>query len=242
LPVELEKILKPTDPQEKKVDVVQVDVLDGDSSNVSLCTATEPITLLINREGKTIGKQYDDAKGLVRITATHDGSGGVKLKVVPLIQHGPTKKAFGAAQGGQFQPQEFIVKDGQAEDPFRDISATVTLKPGQVLAIGGKADSALSLGGFLFSQIDSTNEKSEQRVVLVWAQPSAGIPENAAPARSFLNWAEKPKNAPAKLKLPFVKVTELPKVDAPAEPEATKAKSKDSKSTTPTSLETKGKA
>jgi hypothetical protein len=197
LPVEIEKVLNPPPPGQK-VDTVQIDLPEGDSTNVALCTATEPVTLLLNREGKTFGKDYQDAKGFLRITATHDGAGGVKLKIVPLIQHGPIKKGYAAAPTGPFQPQEFIMKDGQAEEPFRELTATVSLRPGQILAIGGRADAGLSLGGFLFTQAEPANDKVEQRVVLLWAQPAAAIPADEPPGRSFFRRGDKAKKTDAK--------------------------------------------
>ncbi len=196
LPVEIEKVLNPPPPGQK-VDTVQIDLPEGDSTNVALSSAVEPVTLLLNREGKTFGKDYQDAKGFLRITATHDGAGGVKLKIVPLIQHGPRKKGFTAAPTGPFSPQEFIMKDGQAEEPFRDISATVALKPGQVLAIGGRPEAGLSLGGFLFTQAESTNDKVEQRVVLLWAQPTAAIAAENPSGRPFFRRGDRAKGKKA---------------------------------------------
>jgi len=196
LPVEIEKVLNPPPPS-RKVEIVQVDLPNEDSMNVALASSVEPVTLLLNREGKTFGKDYQDAKGFLRITATHDSAGGVKLKIVPLIQHGPVKKGYSAAPNGPFQPHEFMMKDGQAEEPFRDVTATVALLPGQVLAIGGRGEPGLSLGGFLFNQADVKDEKVEQRVVLIWAQPTAAIAADDGPNRSFLRRGAKDKDKKA---------------------------------------------
>ncbi len=192
LPVDVEKVLNPP-PNEKKPETVQVDLPDGDSTNVALATATEPITLLISREGKTFGKDYDDAKGFLRIVATQDGDGGVKVKIVPLIQYGPTRQGYTAAPAGPFQPQEFVMSKGQAEESFRELAATVTLRPGQVLAIGGKGEPGLSLGGFLFNKTDSTNDKVEQHVVLITAQPTAVVPDPSGTRGFFRRDPDKQK-------------------------------------------------
>ena len=92
-----------------------------------------------------------------------------------------------------------MMKDGQAEEAFRELASSVTIQPGQVLAIGGRPDPGLSLGGFLFNQADSQNEKTQQRVLLVWAQAELGGASSKRPAvRSFAGLTATRKTAARK--------------------------------------------
>jgi len=183
LPVEVQGVLEPPPPA-KKVDIVSIDQPDGESTAIDLAAVPGAMTLLLNRDGRTYGKDYDDAKGLLRLTATHDDAGGVKLKLVPEIRHGPMTKGYAVAPSGPFQPQEFMIKEGQAEESFRDLAITVTIRPGQVVAIGGRGE-ARGLGGFLFTRADTPADHAEQRVVLIWAQPGPTLDAPEARRRLF---------------------------------------------------------
>ena len=181
LPPEIDAVLNPPPPG-KKVDIVSIDLPDGEQTDVELSKAVEPLTLLLNRDGRTFGKDYQDAKGFLRVTASHNGLGGVRLNVVPEIHHGPNRQGYAAAPSASpFQPQEFMVTNGQAAESFRDLAATVDLKPGQILAIGSRTDMTRGLGGFLFTRAEG--DRVQQHVVLIWAQPTASITAASNPVR-----------------------------------------------------------
>jgi hypothetical protein len=186
LPIEIEAVLNPPPPGQK-VQVVSIDQPDGEPTSIDLSAAAATTTLLINRDGRAFGKDYDDAKGLLRVTAVHDASGLVRLKVVPEIHHGPKKKGYvSAPAAGPFQPREFMMKEGQTEETFRELAATLTVRPGQVVAIGGRGDSTRGLGGFLFTHLEPNSDRVEQRVVLIWAQPGATVPQ-PSPSRGLFS-------------------------------------------------------
>ena len=65
LPVEVEAVLNPPPPGQK-VQVVSIDQPDGEPTSIDLSAASATTTLLLNRDGRTFGKDYDDAKGLLR--------------------------------------------------------------------------------------------------------------------------------------------------------------------------------
>ena len=188
LPVEITKLLDP-DPPAKKPEVVEVEQPDGEPYLLDLAASSESATLLVSRDGRASGKDYKDAKGLIRVTAVREGDGGaVRVKLVPEIRHGPMQNGFGPPPGGsQFQPKEFVVNRGQAEETFRDLAATVTLAPGQILVVGGRGDSARGLGGFLFTRPEPNSDRVEQRLVLIWARPGTALarPETAAGGHGF---------------------------------------------------------
>ncbi len=202
LPMEISKLLDP-EPSTKKPEVVEVEQPDGQPYLLDLAAASESVTLLVSRDGRASGKDYKDAKGLIRVTAAcDDSSGSVRVKLVPEIRHGPVLNGYGAAPGtGPFQPKEFVVTRGQAEETFRDLAATVTLAPGQVLVVGGRGDSARGLGGFLFTRPEPNSDRVEQRLVLIWARPGTALATNATPTgspglRIFGSRDDGPKKAP----------------------------------------------
>jgi hypothetical protein len=189
LPMEVSAAMNP-EPPGKKADVVEIDQPDGEPTDVDLAPAVAKVTLLLARDGRTVGKDYDDARGLLRVIASRDGvpEGKIRLRLVPEIRHGPVQHGFGAAPtSGPFQPKEFVVKDGQAEEQFRDLAASVDLRPGQVLVVGARGDSARGLGGFLFHGTEPGGERPAQRLVLIWAQPGSSLahPEPAQGGQGF---------------------------------------------------------
>jgi hypothetical protein len=184
LPMEIAKLLEP-EPPTKKPEVVEVEQPDGQPYLLDLAAASESVTLLVSRDGRASGKDYKDAKGLIRVTASGDDGGSVRVKLVPEIRHGPVLNGYGAAPGtGPFQPKEFVATRGQAEETFRDLAATVSLAPGQVLVIGGRGDSARGLGGFLFTRPEPNSDRVEQRLVLIWARPGTALATTVKPTGS----------------------------------------------------------
>jgi hypothetical protein len=173
LPMEVTAAMNP-EPPGKKVDVVEIDQPDGEPTAIDLAAPVPRVTLLLARDGRTVGKDYADARGLLRVFASRDEAspGATRLRLVPEIRHGPVQHGFGAAPtSGPFQPKEFVVKNGQAEEQLRDLAATVSIRPGQVLVVGARGDSARGLGGFLFHGTEADGDRPAQRLVLIWAQP-----------------------------------------------------------------------
>ncbi len=204
LPIEVEAVMNPKPPGQK-VDIVQINLPDGETTDVALSTRIEPVTLFLNRGGQASGKDYQDAKGMLRVTADHESPGTIRLRIVPEIHHGPMKQGYAAAPtSGPYGPKEFMIKNGQAEESLRDLAATVTVRPGQVVAIGARSDVGHDLGGFLFTQAESNSDRVLQRVVLIWAEPAGGInPIGSSTAdRSALAFGPN-ATAPAKLKGPM---------------------------------------
>ena len=174
LPVETEAAMN--EPPPNRVDPVHIELPDGDPAQVRLVSSSEPITLLLTRDGRTFGKDYADAVGIIRVSAVQDGAGALTLKITPEIHHGPVKKEFAAAPtSGTIAPQEFILKTGQQEEHFRDLTASVLVKPGQVVLIGGRPESGRDIGAFLFTEAESNSDRVKQKVLLVWANPNGAF-------------------------------------------------------------------
>lgn len=180
LPVETEAMMSESEPRATRVDPVLFDLPDGDPTEINLVSKTEPITLLLTREGRSMGKDYSDARGVIRVTATQDGAGAVNLKLTPEIHYGPVTKEFTPTPtNGALSPSEFMMKTGQQVEHFRDLAVTVTLKPGQVAVVGGRSDAGngngRDLGSFLFTEAEEKSDRTKQKVLLIWANPYGGL-------------------------------------------------------------------
>lgn len=186
LPHDVDAILKATGPQ--KVEPAEFERDDGDFAMIAMGNAVSEVSLLLNREGRAFGKPYRDANGWFRVTASQEGLTAVKLRFVPEIHHGPMRRSYGALPtGSPYMPQEFMQKDGQQEEHFRELAASLVLQPGQIAVLGCRAEANRSLGAYLFTQPEANSDRLVQRVVLIWAsrsnmgQPAAEGPPSLVP-------------------------------------------------------------
>ncbi|MDX2038082.1 MAG: hypothetical protein SFX72_15645 [Isosphaeraceae bacterium] len=187
LPVQTESIMSENEPRATRVDPVLFDLPDGDPSEIDLAHSTEPVTLLLTREGRSMGKDYDEARGVLRINANQDGNGGVNLKITPEIHHGPVTREFAAAPtNGELSPSEFVVRTGRKVEHFRDLAVTLRVMPGQAVVVGAtdSREGSRDLGGFLFTETEQKSDRVRRKVLLIWANPYGGLNLNTVtPAR-----------------------------------------------------------
>ena len=176
LPAEVEALLNAPAPD--KVVSTRFELEDGGFAPLSLSESTPVASLLLCSANRTYGKDYQDATGWCRVTARQEGPTSVSLRFSPEIHHGPIQHAFSALPtGGSLAPQQFTLKDGQAEETFRELAATLTLQPGQVAVLGCRPERERSLGTFLFTQPEVNSDRLLQRVILIWASRNGqGLP------------------------------------------------------------------
>lgn len=182
-------------PPPNKVEPTEFNLPDGSPTLITLAETNPTVSLLLNQDGRAVGKDFKDASGWFRVTATHDGPTGVSLRFVPEIHHGPILRRYDAmpSNTGNFHAMPFTLKDGQQEDTLRELAATVNLQPGQVAVIGCLPDRRGSLGTFLFTQAEANSDRLMQKVLIVRASRSnAGIPGSAPTPRSRLEPVEPP--------------------------------------------------
>jgi hypothetical protein len=137
LPAEVQALLDAPPPH--RVDPLLIDLPDADSTLLNLTTAAPPpqASVLLNRDGKAVGKVYENARGHIRLTASQEGPAGVALRLVPEIHHGPVQRRFSTdAHADAFAPQQFLLTDGQQEETLRELAAGLTVQAGQVLVVG----------------------------------------------------------------------------------------------------------
>ena len=169
LPADVEKALNAPPPD--KVDPTEFNLPDGSNTLIALSESAAEASILLNRDGHVSGKDYKDASGFFRVTANQDGPTGVALRVVPEVHHGPILRRFDAMPGNAaaLNGMQFTVKDGQQEETLRDLAASLTLQPNQILAVGCDPDRRDTLGSFLFTRPEANSDRMIQKVVLVWA-------------------------------------------------------------------------
>jgi hypothetical protein len=168
LPAELERVLSAPPPH--KVDAVTYYVYDGEDTLISIADPVDQVSLLMNRENRPFGKDYQSASGFFRVTASHDGNSGVSLRFTPEIHHGPIQRSFQPiSNASPYSPKEFKVADGQQEEALRDLAASLLLEPGQIAVIGCQPAQERSLGSFLFTQAQAHSDHRRQKLILVWA-------------------------------------------------------------------------
>jgi hypothetical protein len=197
MPAEVEIALNAPPPN--KIDPARFNQPEGTPALLSLAEITPTVSLLLNRDGRAMGKDYTDASGWVRVTATHAGATGVALRMVPEIHYGPVVRHYDALpnNGGTINPIQFMPKDGQQEESLRELTASLTLQPGQVAVIGCIPGRKGSLGAFLFTRPETNSDRLIQKVVFIRAgRTNAGLPGSQPDARPNLV-PEEPPDLPA---------------------------------------------
>ncbi|HKM56446.1 MAG TPA: hypothetical protein VJY33_23785 [Isosphaeraceae bacterium] len=168
LPAELERVLSAPPPH--KVDAVTYYLFDGEDTLIIIADPVDQVSLLMNRENRPFGKDYQAASGFFRVSASHDGNCGVSLRFTPEIHHGPIQHSFQPISNATpYSAKEFRVADGQQEEALRDLTASLLLEPGQVAVIGCQPAHERSLGSFLFTQAQAHSDQRRQKLILVWA-------------------------------------------------------------------------
>ena len=156
---------------------------DGDPTLIDPSTpASSERSILLGLNGKLVGKDYQDAKGLVRVTASLAGEDGVALRIVPEVHHGPIQRGWDVTGGGtSMTPRQLITREGQKEDAFREMASTLVVKPGQVVVLGGLHEKRGSLGDFLFGEPEGHGDIPLGKVVFLWATRAAPEPSEDPP-------------------------------------------------------------
>ena len=168
-------------PPPRQVDPKTLLLPDGETSLVEVRPAAAQASLLLNLRGATAGKDYHEARGSFRLTPSAAEGEGVRLRLVPEVDHGPvTSRYAGAPTAGPFDSQQFIIKNGQEEETFADLAASPTIRPNQVAVLGCLPGRRGSIGDFLLTETEPGSDRLVQKVVLIWA--TAVSPSTAGPA------------------------------------------------------------
>lgn len=194
LPAEVDEAVNAPPPN--KIDPAEFNLPDDSNTLITLAESRPTASLLLNREGKAFGKDYQEASGWLRLTSNQEGPTGVALRLVPEIHHGPVLRRYDSLpnNAGTVNTMQFMVKDGQQEDTLRDLAATITLQPGQVAVVGCLPDRPRSLGAFLCTHPEPNSDRIIQKVLLIWARrTNMGTPGSLPIPESQLEKVEPPE-------------------------------------------------
>lgn len=194
LPSELQELLQAGPPDQPQTQMI----LNPSGTPTLLDTAQAPakpsLSLLLSQpDGSVKGKQYEDAKGFLRLVPSYEGTDEVSIRITPELHHGPISAGFGTVPtDGLPMPREFKMTSGQKEESFRELAATIDLKAGQVAVLGVRPERSGSLGDILFQQEDGNSDRILQNLVLIRASrtgspdallsTTADQPNNPTPA------------------------------------------------------------
>lgn len=221
LPREIETILHGEGPNKAKLEPSNLLLESGQSTLVSTTPRVAQVSLLVNREDRVTGKDYQDASGYLRLSPRHHGAHAVSLRVTPEIHHGPIQRSFPSVPSAAgMAPQQLSIRDAQKEETINELAVEVVLEEGQVVIIGSRPENLQSLGTFLFSQKGAENEERHQRLVLIWASRNmagviAEVPKGADRLKLFRRKAGPPDEPPAN---PAPPDPAPPPIEPPPEP------------------------
>ncbi len=193
LPPEVEELLDTEADPEVRVIPTVTSLEDGQVMPI-MCpdsgTMTEMETIILSRDQKVVGVDYQEPQGAFRVTSKRKDA-GIELRIIPEIQHGPNKLRFETIpETDPFEPLQFSQQLGQQQDSFRELATTLTVSPSQVVVIGAQLDRPGSLGNFLLTSRSPELETPVHRVILIWAVPTTA---------TSIPWIE-PLQVPGKLR------------------------------------------
>lgn len=170
LPGEVQALIDAPPPH--KVDPRIVSNSSGEPSLAALAPVRSQATVFINIDGRVTGRDYQDAQGMLRLTATLDGMRGARLRLVPEVHHGAIRNGVAAAPTtNPFGAQQFTYRSGQEEDTFRELAAELDVAPHHAVVVGCYPRNDHSLGSFLFTEPEPNSDRVLQKVLLIWVEP-----------------------------------------------------------------------
>jgi len=245
LPLEVEALLNDNSPN-KKVNPTTFFVESGEQTLISISESVDQASLLLNRDNRAFGRDFNAASGFFRTTVQHEGPHSISLRLVPEIHHGPIQRTYQALPNASaFAPQQFKINDGQQEETLRDLPVNLVVEPGQVVAIGCRPEQKRSLGTFFFTQAVAHSDQRMQKLILIWASRNMeGIIEKGSKGsdrpKPFKRMSVSKSAMPAKSSAaPTAAPAPEPEYPRNNRPKSTQTPSKDSKDAPTNQTETK---
>ncbi|ODT98685.1 MAG: hypothetical protein ABS79_05475 [Planctomycetes bacterium SCN 63-9] len=168
LPPELESVLHAPPPH--KVEPVTHVPEANQAIEVRTAEMVPQISLLMNRDDRAFAKDYDQAIGILRVGADHDGERGISLRMVPEIHYGPVKTGYQPiANAGAYPLNQMSITNSQQQDSLTDLAATTVLQPGEVAVFTCDTELDRSLGSFLFTFREANSDRRMQHLVMIKA-------------------------------------------------------------------------
>lgn len=119
-------------------------LLPGRSSDVMAATGLEPLVLMQHDGAGVTGTTYHDASTLFSLKAWPAADGRVRLKLSPMIKHGPIERSWVGEEG------MFRLETGQRRDVLEALEFETIIPSGSMVIVGTAGDPASSAGDAFF--------------------------------------------------------------------------------------------
>jgi hypothetical protein len=135
---------------------------------------SQPLVVLTSEEGRVEGASYEKPAMLFDLRSIPHGDGQATLQLTPEIQHGDERKSF--------IHSDFGLRPDMSRDrkTWQDLSMSVKLSPGQMIALSCNGDPKSSNLGKAFF-VTHTAEQSDERVLLLIKLAETQLDELFAP-------------------------------------------------------------
>ena len=135
---------------------------------------SQPLVVLTSAEGRVEGATYEQPAMLFDLRSIPHGDGQATLKLTPEIQHGEERKTF--------IHSDFGLRPDMSRDrkTWEELSLSVKLSPGQVIALSCNGDPKSSNLGKAFF-VTHTAEQTDERVLLLIKLAETQLDELFAP-------------------------------------------------------------
>lgn len=146
-------------------------LLPGRSSDVMAATGLEPLVLMEHDGEGVTGTTYHDASPLFSLKAWPAADGRVRLKLSPMIKHGPIERSWVGEEG------MFRLETGQRRDVLESLEFETVIPIGSMVLVGAAGEPA-STAGDAFLRDRAGGSRAGQRLLAIRpiSQPHASDP------------------------------------------------------------------
>jgi len=143
-------------------------------------SSVSEMTRFWQENGKICGRTYQDARGMIRLSAQVQADGKVKFQIVPELEYGQIETKI------KTHAHILSLESGKPRHIFEDLTIKVDLIPGQWFIMGPAAANCSGIGRDFFMREDERNEFKiiAVRLVRVKNEPQRGKAELPIPVNT----------------------------------------------------------
>lgn len=113
-------------------------------------------------------REYDQARGVIRIKAERVQEGWVRLEIMPEIHHGKDTLRVATSPMNWASASGWMYRSGQKVEALYDYKFATTVNIGEMVLLSARGDPEESLGRFMFCSHDELGGVSEkQRLIII---------------------------------------------------------------------------
>jgi hypothetical protein len=122
----------------------------GQRSEIVASGIYDQLPVLVCDSGRIGGDMYEQAQGIMAVSAYPQPDGQVRLEVTPELQYGQPKQNFLLETAGGIDRMDFSRK----KHVYSELTTNATLAPGSMLVLCSLPDRPGSLGHYFFTEKD----------------------------------------------------------------------------------------